>query len=58
MNVANFVVRPHRRAVEKYKTPEAWTTLLPENLAEMAHEAAGLPSELPADDEAANSQSA
>ncbi len=37
MNVANFVVRPHRRAVEKYQQPEAWTTLLPENLAEMAH---------------------
>ena len=53
MNVANFVVRPHRRAVEKYKRPEAWTTLLLENLAEMAHEVAGLPSELPADDEPA-----
>src|SRR5439155_24189322 len=53
MNLDNFVVRPHRRAVEKYKRPEAWMTLVPANLAEMADEVAGLPSELPADEEAA-----
>ena len=29
MNLDNFVVRPHRRLVEKYTRPEAWTHLSP-----------------------------
>jgi len=45
MNVDNFVVRPHRRFVEKYAKPEAWMTLRPENLAELSSEIAGLPAE-------------
>jgi type I restriction enzyme R subunit len=46
MNLENFVVRPKRRAVEKYAKAEAWTRLSSEGLAELSHEVAGLPSEL------------
>ncbi|MCC7242385.1 MAG: DEAD/DEAH box helicase family protein [Acidobacteria bacterium] len=46
MNLDNFVVRPHRRSVEKYAKPEAWLVLGPEALSELAHEVAGLPAEL------------
>jgi type I restriction enzyme R subunit len=46
MNVDNFVVRPHRRTVEKYAKREAWIELTPETRAELSHEVAGLPSEL------------
>jgi type I restriction enzyme, R subunit len=46
MNVDNFVVRPKRRIVEKYAKPEAWVVLPPEELSELSHEVAGLPSEL------------
>lgn len=51
MNIDNFVVRPHRRVVERYAKPEAWTVLTTETLAELAHEIAGLPSELPSENE-------
>jgi type I restriction enzyme R subunit len=53
MNLDNFVIRPHRRAVEKYAKPEAWTVLSAEALADLAHEIAGLPSELPSENEEA-----
>lgn len=53
MNLDNFVVRPHRRAVERFAKPEAWTTLPADALAELAHEVAGLPSELDAENEEA-----
>lgn len=46
MNLDNFVVRPRRRAVEKYAKPEAWAVLTPEALLELSREVAGLPSEL------------
>ena len=46
MNIDNFVVRPHRRLVEKYAEPEAWTRLAPDAVAELSHEVAGLPAEL------------
>lgn len=46
MNIDNFVVRPHRRVVEKYARPEAWVVLSPESLSELAHEVAGLPAEV------------
>jgi type I restriction enzyme R subunit len=46
MNLDNFVVRPHRRIVEKYAKPEAWLVLSTEALTELAHEVAGLPAEL------------
>lgn len=53
MNIDNFVVRPKRGLVEKYAKPEAWKSLDGESLSELAHEVAGLPSELEAEDEEA-----
>ncbi len=53
MNVENFVVRAKRRLVEKYAKPDAWGELKLEALSELAHEVAGLPSELEAEDEEA-----
>ena len=46
MNLENFVVRPKRRLVEKYAEPDAWVSLSSEAFTELAHEVAGLPSEL------------
>ena len=46
MNLDNFVVRPKRRMVERYAQAAAWTSLSDEALAELAHDVAGLPSEL------------
>lgn len=51
MNLDNFVVRPKRRMVEKYSTPEPWHSLTTEALAELGTEVAGLPSELAAEAE-------
>ncbi len=53
MNPDNFVVRPHRRFVEKYAKPEAWTSLPPEALSELSHEVAGLPAEIDPENEEA-----
>ena len=53
MNVDNFVVRPKRRIVEKYAKAEAWKTLSGEQLSELSHEVAGLPSELDPENEEA-----
>ncbi len=53
MNVGNFIVRPKRRLVEQYSKPEAWRELKGEGSAELAHEVAGLPTELEAEDEEA-----
>ena len=53
MKLDNFVVRPKRRVVEKYAKPDAWTVLSAEDLTELAHEVAGLPSELDAEAEEA-----
>ena len=53
MNVDNFVVRTERRLVEKYATPEAWTNMTAEALSELSEHIAGLPTELPAEDEEA-----
>ncbi len=53
MNVENFVVRPQRRAVEKFTRPEAWHALTGDDHAELASHIAGLPTELvDADEEA------
>lgn len=46
MNVDNFLIRPHRRVVEKFTKPEVWGALSPDALTELASEVAGLPSEL------------
>ncbi len=53
MNFDNFVVRPKRLLVERYAKPEAWIELTDDARAELAHEIAGLPSELPSEDEEA-----
>ena len=53
MNVNNFVVRPKRRLVEIYAKPEAWLELKSENTSELVHEIAGLPDDLPDEDEEA-----
>ncbi|MGE0441239.1 MAG: DEAD/DEAH box helicase family protein [Polyangiaceae bacterium] len=53
MNVDNFIVRPHRRLVEKYAKPEAWAALAVEAMSELSHEVAGLPTELDPENEEA-----
>jgi type I restriction enzyme R subunit len=53
MNLDNFIVRPHRRLVEKYAQPEAWVELASEAIAELSHEVAGLPAELDPESEEA-----
>jgi type I restriction enzyme R subunit len=53
MNLDNFIVRPHRRLVEKYARPEAWAALAADALAELSQEVAGLPSELDPESEEA-----
>ncbi|WP_341359588.1 DEAD/DEAH box helicase family protein [Georgenia sp. M64] len=50
MNLENFVVRPHRRAVEKYASADAWTRIQPED-SEPLSTLAGLPSSVRDDDE-------
>ncbi|CEG09837.1 type I restriction enzyme EcoKI subunit R [Afipia felis] len=44
LNPDNFIVRRHRRTVEKYLTPEAWKTLNNESREELVGEIAPLPS--------------
>jgi type I restriction enzyme R subunit len=53
MNLDNFIVRPKRELVETYAKPEVWKQLQPEQLSELADNVAGLPNELPADNEEA-----
>lgn len=53
MKLDNFIVRPHRRLVEKFARPEAWAALATEALAELSHEVAGLPTELDPENEEA-----
>ncbi|CAD5371789.1 Type I restriction-modification system, restriction subunit R [Rubrivivax sp. A210] len=53
MNVQNFVVRPQRRAVEKFARPDAWKALTGDDHTELASHIASLPTELvDADEEA------
>ena len=44
MNLDNFIVRQHRRAVEKYSKPEAWNKLDEDTRSELVDEIASLPS--------------
>jgi type I restriction enzyme R subunit len=53
MNVDNFSVRPKRRFVERYAQEAPWKELGEEQVGELVHEVASLPTELPADDEEA-----
>ena len=53
MNPDNFIVRPHRRHLEKYAGREQWTNLSQEDALEVMLHLAGLPAELPQEDETA-----
>jgi type I restriction enzyme, R subunit len=53
MNVDNFVIRPKRKLVETYAKPEAWTALTDQDHQVLAHEVAGLPTELETEPEEA-----
>ena len=53
MKLDNFVVRPHRRLVEKYAKPESWVSLPAEAMTELSNQVAGLPSELDPENEEA-----
>lgn len=44
LNVDNFIVRQHRRAVEKYQEPQAWASIDDEKRKELVDEIAPLPS--------------
>ncbi|CAH0255620.1 hypothetical protein SRABI76_03356 [Microbacterium oxydans] len=50
MNLDNFVVRPHRAAVEEFADSDAWSRLTPEMSERLLH-VAGLPSSVRDDDE-------
>jgi type I restriction enzyme R subunit len=45
LNLDNFIVRQHRRAVEKYRAPEAWHKIDDETRKELVDEIAPLPSQ-------------
>jgi type I restriction enzyme R subunit len=53
MNVDNFLVRPHRQWVERYRTNEPWHDLDSERAIELADRIADLPTPLREDDEEA-----
>ncbi|KRR18327.1 hypothetical protein CQ13_35095 [Bradyrhizobium retamae] len=44
LNLDNFIVRQHRRAVEKYREPDAWQSIDDERRKELVDEIAPLPS--------------
>tara|TARA_R110000868_G_scaffold28284_3_gene106387 strand:- start:297 stop:3731 length:3435 start_codon:yes stop_codon:yes gene_type:complete len=45
MNLDNFIVRPHRRAVEKFQRPEAWLAVDQAARDELVEEVAALPTD-------------
>lgn len=51
MNVANFVVRPHRQFVDRYARKDAWGRLTTTDHLDLAEHIASLPSQLVDDDE-------
>lgn len=51
MNVDNFIVRPHRRLVDRFADPAAWHHLTDQDAADATATLAGLPTTIPADDE-------
>ena len=53
INLENFVVRPHRREVEKFRDQKAWEELDAEKYYELTKIVAALPTELDAEDETA-----
>lgn len=53
MSADNFLVRPHRRSVEKFAAEEAWTRLDADARQELSEHVAGLPTSVTDDDLAA-----
>lgn len=53
INENNFVVRPHLRSVEKFKNKRAWEAIDPDGFYELTQIIAGLPNELPTEEETA-----
>ncbi len=53
MNIDNFLVRPHRRYVEKFKERSAWDKFESDDIDQLVHNIARLPAELPPDEETA-----
>jgi type I restriction enzyme R subunit len=53
MNLDNFVVRPHRRLVERFREPTAWQQVDVGDLSALATNVAGLPAETERDPEEA-----
>jgi type I restriction enzyme R subunit len=53
MNTDNFIVRPHRKEVEKFREPAAWEEINETDHYELSHIVAGLPTELDPEDETA-----
>jgi type I restriction enzyme R subunit len=53
MSLDNFLVRAHRRAVEKFGEEKAWERLSLDDQGELVHEVAGLPTSVTDDDIAA-----
>src|SRR5208337_2167252 len=51
MSLDNFIVRPKRRAVEKFAAAEAWTTLDLDARSQLVDEVAGLPTGFVDDDQ-------
>lgn len=50
MNLTNFIVRPKRKYVEKYKHRDTWNKISTETLGELTHHVAGLPTEQESED--------
>jgi type I restriction enzyme R subunit len=53
MNPGNFLVRPHRRLVEKFARPESWLVLGQDDVERLVTTVAGLPTELDPESEEA-----
>ena len=51
MNPENFIVRPNRRAVERFSKQDAWATISPEDKLELTRDVAGLPSAVTGDNQ-------
>ena len=50
MSLDNFVVRPHRRSVEKFQNEGAWEDISPDDRDELSEHVAGLPTALKDDE--------
>jgi type I restriction enzyme R subunit len=53
MSIDNFIVRPHRRVIERFKATDAWESLTDSDRRELVDQVAGLPSAFVDDDLAA-----